>query len=413
MTPIISPRRLYQSLAPTAGVVEVRYAEESPLTDDRLAQVTIHRGRGGADPFTGVTPSTATIVTPTQEPLRGAQPVTVRLTDALTSQLIGHTLADRSPQARFAGRVGIQAVTHRGPGRYTTTTQAASRTALLPDALDYIYTPAKGNNLGLVTGQLLAPQGQTHPAPVVLGNQGYYGQVELPPAGAPVAQLLPRFTAETGIMVRDTRLGRPEVLHIPYLEAAAQTTLADHLPILAGHTLAPSSWRQGRELDPKTWHIAFTNGAGQVQTEGAAGNPLDPVVTLDRTWVRYPDYTQPARFIAARRATEWGTLWALEALEFDLLHLLTSPGEYARRTAGQLLGLEVYEWVGLAGDWPEPLRRLHLVTGIDETITATSWRLKLSLAPYPFVTGQPSPVVPPRAWDSHTHPWPTEPNTWN
>lgn len=404
------PGRLYRRLEPTQPLFRLTTEQGSDLRDGAITGVTIKRGDGS--PGGGVTPSTLEVGFSGYAAIQSGNHCSLDLTPygaGLLSDRLGPSASFM--QSRFSGRIGRQTVDDRGR-RQTTTILAASWTAQL-GRVAKTYTPTAGTPVSTVISQLM-----THPAlprlsaPTRMAPQDHYGVVHADEDEQSWSDI-DRWTSTLGLTVRETRAGGRQLLSHQQRYDDALDRMSSRIPVIRAQALAPAKWQQDTEGIARNQRLTWGSGAGTNSDEwGDTSDPAAVVVDHDLTHARFNNEDQPRAEGYRLRALEWETGYSLPTVEIDLLHLITSPRQYDRDQASELLVLEVGDPIYLSGDWHHQLQGIHFATGLTETVTGNAWSLTLTLAPAHVVVGEVSPTVPARVWASATYPWRDESRTW-
>lgn len=421
--------RLYRRLGdPTEALIEATLLDAATTyLDGQTVSLDLTRGAAG-DGSAGLSTNTATVTVGGEAPPpRHDDSLRVRLTDygaALVADLAGNVTASQV-QPRWFGRVGRQNVTDFGPARRETQIIAAdwltevSRAAVAADTLDYPTVPVLVAD-ALTRAQL--PAGV--PITLVLDPPGSLsdGLVWNAALTMPVAwsDLTQTFLTDVGHCLYVRRDGSPAMTSLARLAERAAAWSADTSePLTRRQSMSPTQWEQPTAnpavvkwttLEPRP------GGVTEVPHEFRIGSGARPVQedVIDLNAVEPFDYPSVTEAMHARghRAGSWA--YTVPTVSVDVLRLLSSAVPGDRRQAGQLLTLEPFDPIALSYDWPDPVIGLHHVTSISETITRDRWDITLGLAPTLHVTGEPSPAVPGRTWDTaypRTTDWDTPPAT--
>lgn len=412
------PGRLRRTLAPIVGNVSMFQLYSAPLGtlyDNDIHSVSINRGQSGGR-AAGSIPSTLEV------DLRGQYSAAVAgnnvrmsmrgpTSEALAAHL-GVSAAAIAP--RFTGRLGQTTVTDTGK-KFSTVYRAASWIAQMNYSPKH-YTPLAGQPLSTVLAGLL-DAGQ----PLRGIKPSFYPPFDPMAKNEPAITFkdgITRYATDLGTLLQETRDGQTKGRSIRNRANSARSALAASLPLTRSQAISPATWEQNNERPAVRVQFTVTNAAGAVSTRLAeVENPTGELVetqTVDWTYVRVADVdSDPYREAYARVLSSNIRQFTIPSVTVDLLYLIGSPKQYHRDQAGQLLNLEQGDPVYFSADWPEALRGVHFAEGITETIGPDEWTLELALVPYAQVTGDaPSPVVPPKVWDSAGNSWNNETKRW-
>lgn len=408
------PLRLYRKLKPAASLFRFSTSGGLLLGDDNIESVTITRGQDG--PGGGVHPSAVEVrTTGLYTTIRGGESCEVALS-GYGADLIGGLVGISGPviQPRFNGRVGVQSIEDRGRSA-TTTYMGASLTAQF-NALRTKHTVAKGEAVTDVIKRLMTPAAVPSPTPVNMAAPGTYGTVWEPPTEpGTYSELIARYTEEIGVLVRDTRAGTPQILNHKYRQDTAIANIGNSIPLTRSQAITPATYEQSNDTRPRNYRLMYTAAGGAVVSAiyGDATDLAAEIVELDLTHIQFLDPVQAEREAFARRARDWISAYSIPSINVDLIYLITSPFEYHRLQAAKLLAMQVGDALYFSNDWINQIRGIQYVTGVTEAITPNGWTLNISLAPSHVVTGEVSPNIPARVWNSAVYPWQDETREWD
>lgn len=385
------------------------------LYDEQINAATIHRGKSGRGG--GVHPSTLEITVPGL-PALDATGSSVRLfLREVPAARLAARLGTTGPaiERRFTGRLGQVDVEDTGK-RFSTSYSAASWISRLNYA-PARSTPTAGQSVKRVIADLLT---LNRPAPLAGIEVTFHGEFDaVATTSEPVTfkDAIGTYTADLGILIRETRAGVSQVLSLPYRLDYAQRTLAAALPLTRSQAISPAKWAQRNEWPPVIVDYDVTNENGArvtrtAQIENTTGESPERLA-LDWSYI-HPTTDQLYQHAYGMVYESSPRQYTVPSVKIDLLHLIASPKQYHRDQAGQLLRMEAGDPVYFSGDWPARLRGVHFAEGITETIGPDEWTLDLSLVPYSHAMGSPNnPAVPARVWDSAGNTWNTETRKWS
>lgn len=406
--------RLYRKLNPTASLFRFNTSGGLLLGDESIQSIAINRGQDS--PGGGVHPSTLEVaVNGLYTTIRNGESCELALTGYGSELIAGLIGADASIiQPRFTGRIGQQEIEDRGRSQ-TTTYLGSSLSAQYP-ALSTKHTATKGEAVTDVIKRLMTPVAVPSPTPVNMATPGTYGTVwTVPTEPGTYSDLITQYTEDLGILVRETRSGTPQILNHKQRHDSAIAGLANSIPLTRSQAISPATWKQSNDTRPRNYRLIYT-GSGGGQVSAIYGDPADTaaeVVDLDMTHIQFLDPVQAEREAFARRARDWVSSYSIPSITIDLLYLISSPFEYHRLQAAKLLQMQVGDPLYFSNDWINQLRGIQYSTGITESISPDSWTFEISLAPSHVVTGEISPDIPARAWESATYPWADETRSWD
>lgn len=409
------PGRLYRKLPTVPRSIFSFNSTPATFFDAEISSVTITRGadqRGG-----GHTPSILEITVPgaVTAALNGATcRFSIRTAPAnAIGAMVGKTGAQI--MRRYHGRVGAMGVDDEGT-RYSTTISASSYTQqmLMSPGLEPVVG---GRTVKRVLEDHLGVHDGSQLSGIEFGAYGTYDRVARDEENRMTfSEVVSKYAAELGILIRQTRAGRTEAYTSEYRRDLATGIQLSNMPHLTrGQVLTPARWQQSNEQPGARVEYTITNENGVPVTRVAEiATNIGTVETVEKDWAHvYADtlqtYLEAYGLVWERSAR----IYRLESISIDLLHLITSDNPYDRQQAGNLLTLEEGDPIYLSGDWANALQGVHFAQQIKETITSDSWQLDLALYPIVQVLGTITPPVPARVWAAARYPWSDESRTWN
>ena len=409
------PGRLYRTLnrlGIATPLLEVA-GETFTATDDEITSVSI--SHGGTSPSPGIQPSTCETVLQKTLWMKTGQNMTVRLTSAAAASIAartGGTVTAARIRDRFTGRIGAQDYDDLA-GRLEIRLAAASWSAQLGRLKDV----PRWFNAGMQVNEVIRFLVATHAALpqiswISYGAGRWDVLAEDQPEGT-IGNLLSNLTADIGVLVRDTRAGQLEAWPLAYRHSWAQQELSRQYPLTRSQAISPAKWSQPNEDMPAKVSALWIAQDGTEEHVSAGGTEDSLIDRHDWTYVKDQGTENLLSHWRALVAQQWERVMRIPSVKIDLLMLLGSDKDYHRGQAGLLLGLNAGDTIGLSGDWYHDLRGIHIVSGIDEQITGSSWTLTLSLIPWRLVFGEDSPEVPALVWESAIYPWDDESRNWN
>lgn len=405
------PGRLYRKLDwLPKPLFRVHSSTTGERDDDTIRSISIHRGKSA--PGGGISPSTCEVEYSDYAVGKAGETLTVEVASAAAATLgsrVGQGALGVAP--RFKGRVGKQSVVDRGAYRRQSTLFGASWTAQLSTSPQtYSFTP--GTSIGTLLSTILKP---SHLPQITTATQGTFDRTWDAITNETYSDLIDKFSADIGILIRDSRTGRTDILPMPYRRDNALGLVANARPLVRSQALAPADWEQPNETMPVVYRLKRRDANGDLRTEITAPNGqidgTEPVQDLD--WSYFREYTDQWFYIHAMRAQGFDDRWRITKITVDLLMLMSSTSTYDRQQAGRMLILNPGDPVFFSGDWPAALRGIHFAEGITERIDSESWEVTLELASFHESTGTHPPTIPAKVWESATYPWDDETRKWN
>lgn len=393
--------------------------------DAALTGISISRGGEGSS---GPPPSTMTTTLVAELPPAGDLSARVSLTDHGASIIAGLTgKPAASIRDRWAGRVGAQTVTDKGPadkyGNRTTTIEAAHWLAQL-NLIDHLPVIA---TTGMYVNEAVARMLQAARLPLApytaTGKPAASPQwdtiaVSTEQSGSSFRDLLTTYTTDAGTHWRTRRSGAIDLRHITARAAAFNNWQATApLPLHRSHCLTPVSWRQPA-TSPATVTYTYRKSDNTTVTAGwtvYSANADRPIRSEPLDFTKLHDRTGFAPIVSLARANESAGLgYRIEQITVDLVHLLTSANAGDRQQAGQLLALEYDDPIVLSYDWPVWVRGCYIVDQIQETISQNAWTMTLDLRPVRAVVGGTGPAtIAGTTWDTYAlGAWNSVTKTW-
>ena len=402
------PGRLYRKLRDIPKpLFRVNTLTTGDITDDSIQSITIHRGK--AEPGGGVSPSTCEVVFSDYAPSKAGETLSILVSGSAATALGG--LVGQGAQGvapRYSGRVGKQEVEDLGNYTRISTITAASWTAQLENSPQK-FSFASGTNIGVLLKTILEPSQLPKIDAVTYGTfDRTWGAI----TDQTYSDLIGKFAGDIGILIRESRTGGTDILPMPYRRDTALSLVASSIPLARSQVLSPVHWDQPNEGVPIVYRLQRRDVNGNVTT--VASGTIDgtsPVEDLD--WTYFREYTDQWFYIHAMRSQGFEDRFRLTNITIDLLHLMSSENSYHRTQAGKLLTLNPGDPVFLSGDWPSGLDGIYFVEGITETIDSETWQLDLSIINFRESTGQYSPEIPAKIWNSARYAWNSETRKWN
>ncbi|MFJ2318452.1 hypothetical protein ACIOTN_17320 [Glutamicibacter sp. NPDC087661] len=414
-----TPGRLRRTLAPITADQLKFYMYSEPtggIYEDEIESVSIFRGTDGR--ATGSNPSVMEL-TLTGQRLAKVSGHNIRfgLRESPASLLathLGGSATGADIETRYTGRVGTTAINDRGT-RSSTTYSAASWIAQMNYSPVH-YTPTAGQYLHTVI------QGLAHADEplrgITLTSHGNLPNIATTDSPQLFKDGIGKYAADLGVLMRETRDGRTQVMGHEYRYTMAMNRLSSAIPLIRSEAISPADYEQPNERPGAIVQFKVTNENNLVSTRTAeTTNPNGELrETVERDW-SYIKVTntdnQPYREAYAQVYESNNREFRIPKIKIDLLYLIGSNSDYHKQQAAQLLALEAGDPIFLSGDWATALGGIHFAEGIRENITPDEWSLELSLVPIAQAIGYTGTSVPAKAWDSAVHPWDSETREWN
>lgn len=405
------PGRLYRKLDwLPKPLFRVHSSTTGERDDDTIRSISIHRGK--SDPGGGISPSTCEVEYSDYAVGKAGETLTVEVASAAAATLgsrVGQGAGGVAP--RFKGRVGKQSVIDRGAYRRQSTLFGASWTAQLSTS-PKTYSFAPGTSIGTLLSTILKP---SHLPQIATATQGTFDRTWDAITDETYSDLIGKFSADIGILIRDSRFGRTDILPMPYRRDDALAKVATSPPLVRSQALSPAEWEQPNEISPVVYRLKRRDVNGnetiEITSPGGTIDGTEPVQDLD--WTYFREYTDQWFYIHAMRSQGFDDRFRISKITIDLLQLLSSERLYDRQQAGRLLILNPGDPVYFSGDWPGGLRGIHFAEGITERIDSNTWEIDLELVNFRETTGQNPPAIPARVWESATYPWNDETRKWD
>lgn len=408
------PGRLYRKLHDIPKPLFALITTPLPnITDDSIRKIIINRGK--SDNSGGVSPATMEVEIDNNLVGKAGNIIAVVINfsarNALAAKLGGGEAESAYMAARFRGRLGKQSMNDTGklPSNTLMCSSWSAQLSYSPD----VHSVPSGTNVGILLERILKPSYLAARIPLI--KQGSYDSTFGDSTGS-YSDLIGKFAADIGILIRDTRAGELEILPMPYRRDKALASIETSVPLTRAQALSPATWVQPNEMPAVEYRLKYRDAANVVKTivtsPTGAVTGTAPVEDLD--WTHFRAYTDQWRYVHGLRSAGFDDRFRLEEVTVDLLELISSPYEYHRRQASYMLRMQVGDPVYLGGDWPTVLRGVHFAEGMTEEITSESWTITLNLIRYRELTGDEAVgAIPAHVWDQATYPWDTETRKWD
>lgn len=385
------------------------------VTDDSIRRITITRGK--SDNSGGVHPSTMEVELGNN--LVGIAGNLIGLVirsapAAALAEKIGGVGSEAYFSPRFRGRLGRQTMEDMGDKKLPINSMmAASWSSQLSYSPD-VHTIPSGTNIYTLLQTILKPS--------YLGSRMNVIRPDLTPLDytfgdvtGKYSDLIGKFAADIGILVRDTRDGRLEVLPMPWRRDDALARMPLIPSLSRSQALSPASWVQPNEQPATEYRLTYRDANNIVKTivTSPTGEVTGTAPVEDIDWTHFRAYTDQWQYIHGLRASGFDDRFRLETVTVDLLELLSSPYEYHWQQALYILKMQVGDPVYLGEDWPNPLKGVHFAEGITERIDSETWEFELNLVRFRELTGsEPTGTIPARVWSQANYPWSNETREW-
>lgn len=412
------PSRLWEKLGATSPIFIVSAGGDDPfnLNDRTIRSMSINRGQDG--PEAGPQDQTLEIATNSLLPVYTGASIRCQITSygtSLLNSLCGANEATIKP--RFYGRIGKQTTDDQSPTKQLTTLYAALWHAQLKNT-SFTVNETKGTSISQMIRDLSMPTGVGLPflppttTPSPNGDYGYVAETGEP---TDYSTGIDRWATKLNIYGQMLRDGSARYLSVQNRFNNAVNGIATKLPITRSQAISPATWEQPRENMPTTHRVRYIGPDGPTwATFGEdPANPKIKAVEYDILHAKWLVEKQPRSVAWTEYQRDRTMGYRLPSITIDLLYLLTSPINYHRTQAKQLLELECGDPVYFSGDWPASLRGINFVSGMTEHITADRWDIELSLNSSEVTLGEFTPEVPARIWESAPYPWDEDTRKWN
>lgn len=415
--------RLYRHLADRLALPLFRMTVNGwdRQDDHTIESVTINRGLGQPGGGVAVTTMEADIAGDfAQSPFTGS---TARLVINDTAALryltgvLGRPATDFAD--RFRGRVGPIEVTDNGNGRpmstkitcsswisqesYSGRKRTLTRPTFIDDAVrDLMYAENR-----LYT---MHRYGERDVLFETIENTTYSDEIN-------------KLTSDYEILIGDLRNGDARFMYLPWRVEQAAARVHTQAPLMRSQVIAPATWEQSNETYATKYEIRFVGPDGNMTgtTRYSESNLAAAAETRELDWSHIQSRTDhwdfASRAIIYRETTN---RFAIPSVKVDLLRLLTSDRAYDRRVAGELILAETGDTVNLAGDWPNIIDGVYVITGMTETISPDEWSIDMSLSTASAALGTVlsdipgQDEIPPLVWDQATRTrWNDDSRKWD
>ncbi|MFJ2144154.1 hypothetical protein ACIOJF_02490 [Glutamicibacter sp. NPDC087831] len=414
-----TPQRLKRTLSPITGDQwQFAFSAASFVEyDDTITSISINRGV--SDRNVGHNPNTCEVTfTGRRDNFLTGNLMRLSLRESVAQRLATHIGADPEKIIRrFTGRLATIDIEDLGGDKFYTSVAGSSHLTQMNYSVAS-FTPNAGQNLG----SILADATKANEPIRGVDFSTNLGAVNIHQFAAGEQMLfkdgLGKYATDIGITLQEYRDGSTKALGIPWRIDTAASRVVTEYPLMRNQAIAPGNYSQHSERPAVRVEYTIKNESGGTATRVAeVANPtgeLRETVSIDWSYLQVEDVqNQLVREAYARVFGSSSRLYTLPTVKIDMLLLLKDGSPYSKKIAKQILEMEVSESVSLSGDWPKSLQGVHFAEGIKEIITPDSWEFELSLVPHAVATGNVSPTVQPRAWDSATKVWNDETREWN
>lgn len=408
------PGRLYRKLVDIPKpIFALINTNTGTLYDDEISSVVITRGK--SDNSGGVNPATMEVSLANNKVGKAGDTTALVINfaarNALAAKLGGGSAESDYMAARFRGRLGKQSMDDTGK-RQLNTIMCASWSAQLSYAPN-VHTFAAGISVETLLKQILRPNFLA--SQITVTALGTYDTTYVAETGN-YSDLIGKYAADIGILVRDTRAGALEILPMVYRRDRALSALPNSSALARSQAISPATWTQPNESPSTEFRLTYRDADNVVKTivTSTTGSVTGTAPVEDLDWTYFRAHTDQWRYVHGLRAATFDNRFRIESITVDLLYLISSSNSYHRSQASYLLRMQVGDPIFLSGDWATALRGVHFAEGIKETIDQDTWEITLNLVRFREITGEePLTPVPARVWDQATYPWDTETRKWD
>lgn len=415
--------RLYRHLADRLALPLFRMTVNGwdRQDDHTIESVTINRGLGQPGGGVAVTTMEADIAGDfAQSPFTGS---TARLVindvEALRylTGVLGRPAADFAD--RFRGRVGPIEVTDNGNGRPMSTKITCSSWISQESYSGRKRTLTRPMFLNDAVQDLMYAENRFYTMHRYGDRDVLYETIE----NTTYSDEINKLTSDYEILIGDLRNGDARFMYLPWRVQEAANRVHTQAPLMRSQVIAPATWEQSNETYATKYEIRFVGPDGNMTgtTRYSQSNLAAAAETRDLDWSYIQSRTDhwdfASRAIIYRETTN---RFAIPSVKVDLLRLLTSDRAYDRRVAGELILAETGDTVNLAGDWPNIIDGVYVITGMTETISPDEWSIDMSLSTASAALGTVlsdipgQDEIPPLVWDQATRTrWNDDSRKWD
>ena len=418
------PGRLHRRLSPNGTPLFEIATDAGAFNDDGIQEIVIHRGNDSA--AAEISPSTLSFVVNGAQNIRRNTDVTVQLTTEAANRFAYAGITAADIRARFKGRRAqldvddvawkINTVT-----KFYTTVHASSWTSLLRNTRR-TTSPEAGANIGSTLVWAWNHPDLPGKQPLSYAPLNRFDTLHAKEWGLSFDDLSTKYGTDLGILFQHLRNGGVRILPLGYRHTLLNQRLVTEWPVLRSQTLSPAAWSTQSEGASHQYLVKrrLENGGeySQVWPLPEGSTPLllqDEEIDLLHIMPTAVDET--FRYVANSRNYQANlSRYEIDAIRFDMIHLLSSSKEVDRRTAAQILKTEAGDPIYLSGDWPVAIRGPYFANKISESINSDSWEIEFSLFHPRDVLGLfdgEVPSVPAKVWDSMTSEWNDATGSWN
>lgn len=415
--------RLYRHLADRLALPLFRMTVNGwdRQDDHTIESVTINRGLGQPGGGVAVTTMEADIAGDfAQSPFTGS---TARLVINDTAALryltgvLGRPATDFAD--RFRGRVGPIEVTDNGNGRPMSTKITCSSWISQESYSGRKRTLTRPTFIDDAVRDLMYAENRLYTMHRYGDRDVLYETIE----NTTYSDEINKLTSDYEILIGDLRNGDARFMYLPWRVQEAANRVHTQAPLMRSQVIAPATWEQSNETYATKYEIRFVGPDGNMTgtTRYSQSNLAAAAETRDLDWSYIQSRTDhwdfASRAIIYRETTN---RFAIPSVKVDLLRLLTSDRAYDRRVAGELILAETGDTVNLAGDWPNIIDGVYVITGMTETISPDEWSIDMSLSTASAALGTVlsdipgQDEIPPLVWDQATRTrWNDDSRKWD
>lgn len=412
------PSTLHRRLSPDGyPVVGLTVPGGTLLPDSKIREWTATHG---GDMY-GYTPATMETTAAGSLPARINGSVTVYLSQWLAEKITAGTpIPAARIRPRFVGRVGLDTIDDRGDKRARhTNLRCSSWGALLGQSRRRI-TMHEGGSLAAETRNIFQHPSLSSMVSLSYGDPAYLDRVHATETGT-YQDVADKYTKDIGTLIQQKRDGSLQLLAPNVRRLALEAGNRTQYGYLRSHTLAPASWDQ--PVESLTGPLSIKRRTADTSVAYVEPWPLPSGVvdaldmdTEPYDWSHIRINSQNYQhFMNARNLESNSPRHSLSSVKFDLMRMVSSPREYDRLCAAQLLDLNAGDPIYFGGDWPKEIRFPYFTTEITETMTPDEWTLEIKTQHPRTVVGMNDPELPvltSAVWAQAVNPWNTYTKPW-
>jgi len=421
---VYKPGKLHRKLSVDGSPIFEAVAGSLTFGDDAITSINISRGNADASP--DVSPSTVDLAVVGAQSVDRNAVLSVRLTDAAASRFAFGGIAANEIADRFNGRRGglnVEDVAWKAGKveKFYTQISGASWTSLLRNAAR-TTSPEAGANVASALVWAWDHPDLSGKQPLAWAPLDTFDTTYAKEWGLTFSDISTKFGTDMGTLFQHRRDGSVRILSIGYRRQMLFDRLETEWPVTRSQAISPATWSTQIESASVQYHMIRRLPSGALYEQDWPTPVGSTIVLLKREDIDvsqvlptgiYETYRLLANSLNHQSNS---SRLEIEAIKFDMIHLLSSSKIVDRTIAAQLLKLEAGDPLFLSGDWPEAVRGPYYANQINESIGPNSWEISIDVFHAKDVVGMfdnETPEIPGKVWDSLVSEWNVTPGSWN